>query len=109
MYPATHASNNHRCQSTFRCPTACLQLSAAAYEARQREWLGRLTHVCLSSNTLREIPVPLLQHATGLVELDLAYNHSLQITAKAADQVALLGRWVQLRVSCALLLLGSRI
>ena len=109
VYPATHVVIKYRRPLTFLCLLACLQMSAAAYEARQREWLGRLTHVCLSSNALREIPVPLLQHATGLVELDLAYNHSLQITAKAADQVALLGRWVQLRVSCALLLLGSRI
>lgn len=68
------------------------QTTAAAHEARSREWLGRLTHVCLSSNALRELPTPLLEHATALEELDLAYNHTLQIGAKAAAAVAKLGR-----------------
>ncbi|EFN59070.1 hypothetical protein CHLNCDRAFT_137807 [Chlorella variabilis] len=69
-------------------PPKAPKMSAAAYEARKRQWLSRLTHVCLSSNCLRELPSLLLQHAASLQELDLAYNHSLQISAKCADSVA---------------------
>lgn len=47
--------------------------------ARKEEWLARLTHVCMSSNALRELPKGLLEHGTALVELDVAYNHALQV------------------------------
>ncbi len=55
-----------------------LQASAAVFEARKAAWLSRLTHVCLYSNAFREVPPPLLEHAAGLQELDLSYNHTLQ-------------------------------
>lgn len=47
--------------------------------ARKEEWLARLTHVCMSSNALRELPKSLLEHGRSLVELDCAYNHQLQV------------------------------
>lgn len=47
--------------------------------ARKAEWLARLTHVCLSSNALRDLPKALLEQGRALVELDCAYNHQLQV------------------------------
>lgn len=46
--------------------------------ARKEAWLARLTHVCLSSNALRDLPKGLLEHGKALEELDCAYNHQLQ-------------------------------
>jgi len=51
------------------------------FAERKQRWLAQLTHVCLSSNSLREVPAALLEGATSLVELDLAYNHNLQVRA----------------------------
>ncbi|KAI3433681.1 hypothetical protein D9Q98_003490 [Chlorella vulgaris] len=61
--------------------------ASAAVCERQKEWMGRLTHVCLSSNQFRELPQQLIEHATQLVELDLAYNQLLQIGSKAVDEL----------------------
>ncbi|KAL4430793.1 hypothetical protein ABPG75_006049 [Micractinium tetrahymenae] len=60
-------------------PAKAGRTSAAAFEERKVAWLARLTHVCLYSNSFREVPPPLLEHAAGLQELDLSYNHHLQV------------------------------
>lgn len=70
------------------------QMSAPAYKERCAAFLGRLTHLTLSSNDFSELPAQLLLHATALRELDLAYNRQLQMSAEAADAVAEMGRWV---------------
>jgi Leucine-rich repeat (LRR) protein len=54
-------------------------MRAAEYAKRLQQWLGRLTHVCLSSNQFTELPGVLLAHGEQLVELDLAYNPRLQV------------------------------
>ena len=65
--------------------------------ARKEEWLGRLTHVCMSSNALKELPKGLLEHGRSLVELDCAYNHALQAGLVSCAAGA------QARVGCMLL------
>lgn len=85
------------CRSSLRLDTSCAcfsafcspQLGAEEYQQATAAWLGRLTHVCLAANWLREMPVALLEHGAALEELDLAHNRQLQISAKAQR---LLGR-----------------